>query len=73
MFGFLQLFTGSHDRTIKIFDLDEMGYVETLFGHQADILALDRVPKPHTGSADSIDLQTVLRACVFVAATLATI
>ncbi|KAH9927544.1 WD40 repeat-like protein [Amylocystis lapponica] len=36
-----QLYSGSFDRTVKLFDLNSMGYVETLFGHQAPILALD--------------------------------
>jgi ribosomal RNA-processing protein 9 len=35
------LFSGSHDRCIKHWDLDQMGYVETLFGHQAEITAID--------------------------------
>ncbi|KAJ3491999.1 hypothetical protein NLI96_g303 [Meripilus lineatus] len=39
----IQLYTGSFDRTIKLFDLSPgtMGYVETLFGHQAPVLSLD--------------------------------
>lgn len=36
-----QLYTASFDRTLKLFDLTSMGYVETLFGHQASVLALD--------------------------------
>jgi len=38
-----QLYTGSYDRTLKLFDLSPktMGYVETLFGHQAPVLGLD--------------------------------
>ncbi|KAH8096999.1 WD40 repeat-like protein [Cristinia sonorae] len=38
-----QLYTGSYDRTLKLFDLspNTMGYVETLFGHQAPVLSLD--------------------------------
>ncbi|KZT64826.1 WD40 repeat-like protein [Daedalea quercina L-15889] len=36
-----QLYSGSFDRTLKLFDLGSMGYVETLFGHQAPVLALD--------------------------------
>eukprot|EP00960_Hanusia_phi_P052611 761550-Hanusia_phi.AAC.11 len=35
--GTHQLFSGSLDRTIKIWNLDEMCYVETLFGHQCQI------------------------------------
>ncbi|KAI0696969.1 WD40 repeat-like protein [Cerioporus squamosus] len=30
-----QLYSGSYDRSLKLFDLSTMGYVETLFGHQA--------------------------------------
>ncbi|KAM5539750.1 hypothetical protein V8D89_006563 [Ganoderma adspersum] len=36
-----QLYSGSYDRTLKLFDLATMGYVETLFGHQAPILSID--------------------------------
>ncbi|EAU84125.2 Rnu3ip2 protein [Coprinopsis cinerea okayama7 len=38
-----QLYSGSFDRTVKVYDLTPgvMGYVETLFGHQDHILALD--------------------------------
>ncbi|KAL0946270.1 hypothetical protein HGRIS_012522 [Hohenbuehelia grisea] len=41
--GTHQLFTGSFDRTIKLFDLSPsvMGYVETLYGHQDHIISLD--------------------------------
>ncbi|KAI0342215.1 WD40 repeat-like protein [Trametopsis cervina] len=37
----IQLYTGSFDRTLKIFDLSVMGYIETLFGHQAPVLYID--------------------------------
>jgi len=36
-----QLFSGSNDRTIKIWNLDQMAYVETLFGHQAGVQGID--------------------------------
>lgn len=36
-----QLYSGSYDRTLKIFDLTVMGYIETLFGHQAPVLSMD--------------------------------
>ena len=36
-----QLFSGSHDRTVKLFDLSVMGYVETLFGHQDFVMSID--------------------------------
>lgn len=41
--GTNQLFSASRDRTVKIWSLDELTYVETLFGHQdevADVSAL---------------------------------
>eukprot|EP00941_MAST-03F_sp_MAST-3F-sp1_P002020 g2020.t1 len=34
------LFSGSHDRTVKLWSIDEMAYMETLFGHQAEINAI---------------------------------
>ncbi|KAF9003437.1 WD40-repeat-containing domain protein [Cyathus striatus] len=38
-----QLYTGSFDRTLKVYDLTPsvMGYVETLFGHQDHVLGID--------------------------------
>ena len=35
------LFTGSLDRCLKHWDLSEMGYLETLFGHQDTVTAVD--------------------------------
>jgi ribosomal RNA-processing protein 9 len=39
--GSQQLYTASYDRTINLYDLSVMGYVQTLFGHQDCILGLD--------------------------------
>ncbi|KIY49676.1 WD40 repeat-like protein [Fistulina hepatica ATCC 64428] len=41
--GTHQLYSASFDRTVKVYDLDPtvMGYVETLFGHQDHVIALD--------------------------------
>jgi ribosomal RNA-processing protein 9 len=36
------LFTASSDRTVKHWDLNEMAYIETLYGHQAEIIGVDR-------------------------------
>lgn len=36
-----ELFTCSFDRTVKLWSLDEMAYVDTLFGHQAEVLSID--------------------------------
>lgn len=41
--GTNQLYSGSFDRTVKVYDLSPsvMGYVETQFGHQDHVLGLD--------------------------------
>ena len=39
--GTAELFTGSADRTIKIWNLAEMAYVDTLYGHGAEVLGVD--------------------------------
>ena len=35
------LFSCSHDRSVKVWNVDEMAYVETLFGHQDRITGVD--------------------------------
>ena len=35
------LYSCSHDRSVKVWNLDEMAYVETLFGHQDRISGID--------------------------------
>ena len=39
--GTHQLYSGSLDRSIKLWSLEDMAYVDTLFGHQAEVLAID--------------------------------
>ena len=36
----LQLFSGSHDRCIRHHNLEEMAYIETLYGHQAGVTGI---------------------------------
>ncbi|KAK9828725.1 hypothetical protein WJX72_001725 [[Myrmecia] bisecta] len=36
-----ELFSASFDRTVKIWSLDDKAYVDTLFGHQSEVLAVD--------------------------------
>eukprot|EP01042_Synura_sphagnicola_P008126 gene8126-10403_t len=52
--GTYSLFSASFDRCVKYFDLNEMAYVETAFGHQDAILSIDCYHKlrPLTSSAD---------------------
>lgn len=39
--GTHELYSGSLDRSVKIWSLGDLAYVDTLFGHQAEVLALD--------------------------------
>ena len=48
------LYSGSFDRCIKHWDLNEMGYLETLFGHQESVFSLDlwNKERPVSSSGD---------------------
>ena len=52
-----QLFSCSEDRTVKVWSLDDMAYVDTLFGHQDRCIGLDtqRRERLVTVGADQID------------------
>ncbi|GAA5872854.1 hypothetical protein JCM8547_005719 [Rhodosporidiobolus lusitaniae] len=39
--GTQQLYSSSFDRTVKLFDLSTLSYIETLFGHQDQIQSID--------------------------------
>ena len=39
--GTTELYSSSFDRTVKVFDLSTLSYIETLFGHQDSILSID--------------------------------
>jgi len=47
------LFSGSLDRCLKHWDLNEMGYLETLFGHQDGVTAVDCWTKERPVSTSS--------------------
>lgn len=47
------LFSGSLDRCVKHWDLNEMGYLETLFGHQDGVTAVDCWTQERPVSASS--------------------
>ncbi len=49
------LYSGSHDRTVKIWDCDQLGYIETLFGHQSPVTALDALRHERALSAGGVD------------------
>lgn len=47
------LFSGSLDRCLKHWDLNEMGYIETMFGHQDGVYAVDCWTKDRPVSSSS--------------------
>lgn len=53
--GTNQLYSCSKDRTVKVWSLDEMAYVETLFGHQDDVVDIDALAQERCVSVGSRD------------------
>ncbi|KAL2134472.1 hypothetical protein VTI74DRAFT_118 [Chaetomium olivicolor] len=53
--GTNQLFSCSKDRTVKVWSLDELAYVETLFGHQDEILDIDALAQERCVSVGARD------------------
>lgn len=43
--GTSELFSGSFDRTIKMWNMDDRAYINTLFGHQSEVLTIDCLRK----------------------------
>eukprot|EP01027_Heterolobosea_sp_BB2_P018563 GEZU01026130.1.p1 GENE.GEZU01026130.1~~GEZU01026130.1.p1 ORF type:complete len:212 (-),score=38.54 GEZU01026130.1:92-727(-) len=43
--GTHQCYTGSSDRTVKVWNVDEMGYVDTLYGHSSIVHGIDAMYK----------------------------
>ena len=39
--GTHELYSAGFDRTVKLWSLDDRAYVDSLFGHQAEVLAID--------------------------------
>lgn len=53
--GANQLYSASHDRTVKLWNVDERSYIETLFGHQDQITDIDTLARERcvtTGGRD---------------------
>ena len=53
--GTNQIYSCSKDRTIKVWSLDELAYVETLFGHQDEILDVDALAQERCVSVGARD------------------
>lgn len=43
--GTSELFSGSFDRTVKIWNAEDRAYITTLFGHQSEVLTIDCLRK----------------------------
>lgn len=43
--GTSELFSGSFDRTIKMWNSEDRAYINTLFGHQSEVLTIDCLRK----------------------------
>lgn len=43
--GTSELFSGSYDRTIKIWNAEDRTYINTLYGHQGEVLSMDCLRK----------------------------
>ncbi|KAL2760616.1 hypothetical protein ACRALDRAFT_1059601 [Sodiomyces alcalophilus JCM 7366] len=53
--GTNQLYSCSKDRTVKVWSLDELAYVETLFGHQDHVLDIDALAQERCVSVGARD------------------
>ncbi|GKT58590.1 WD G-beta repeat containing protein [Colletotrichum tofieldiae] len=53
--GTNQLYSCSKDRTVKVWSLDELAYVETLFGHQDEIVDIDALAQERCVSVGARD------------------
>lgn len=50
-----QLFSCAKDRAVKVWDLPNMSYVETLFGHQTDATCMDMLQKDRIVTAGGME------------------
>uniref|UniRef100_A0AAQ5ZEX7 U3 small nucleolar RNA-interacting protein 2 n=1 Tax=Amphiprion ocellaris TaxID=80972 RepID=A0AAQ5ZEX7_AMPOC len=53
--GTHDLYSASHDRSVKVWNVDENAYVETLFGHQDAITGLDSLSRERCVTAGGRD------------------
>ncbi|KAF6817300.1 wd repeat domain-containing protein [Colletotrichum sojae] len=53
--GTNQLYSCSKDRTVKVWSLDELAYIETLFGHQDEIVDIDALAQERCVSVGARD------------------
>ena len=51
----LQLYSGSFDRNINVYDLSVMGYVETMFGHETPVTSMDALMRETAVSSGGRD------------------
>ncbi|XP_006620835.1 U3 small nucleolar RNA-interacting protein 2 isoform X2 [Apis dorsata] len=49
------LYSGSEDRSVKVWNLDDMAYVESLFGHQNGITSIDALTRERAITSGGFD------------------
>ncbi|XP_078048603.1 U3 small nuclear riboprotein factor 55K [Augochlora pura] len=49
------LYSASEDRSVKVWNLDDMAYVESLFGHQSGIMAIDALARERAITGGGFD------------------
>ena len=49
------MFSSSTDKSVKVWSLDEMSYIETVFGHQDAVMSIDAMMKERAVSVGGRD------------------
>ena len=49
------MFSSSTDKSVKVWSLDEMSYIETVFGHQDAVMSIDAMRKERAVSVGGRD------------------
>eukprot|EP00958_Prasinococcus_capsulatus_P004107 scaffold382_cov380-Prasinococcus_capsulatus_cf.AAC.21 len=58
--GTRTLYSGSYDRTVKVWSCDELAYIDTLYGHESEVRALCRCPRHLRAHEDAVHEVQVL-------------
>lgn len=72
--GTAELFSGSFDRSIKIWNAEDRTYISTLFGHQSEVLTIDSLRKERVltvGRDRTMHLWKVIYVYIYIPVLLA--
>ncbi|GFP78813.1 U3 small nucleolar RNA-interacting protein 2 [Phtheirospermum japonicum] len=67
--GTSELFSGSFDRSIKIWNAEDRTYINTLFGHQSEVLTIDSLRKERVPEESQLVFRapaSSLECCCFI-------